>query len=280
MPTPFILVATWDDGLFSVTGKTVRQELADQSIRSLVADGRGGVLAIVGGHSLCRRSSYGQWTAIAKSEFGLSCCVPIGNIVFVGTDDARILRVDPDGAQQCLTGFDAVAGREGWYAGSAIIDGKLMGPPLGIRSMAATCDGAALLANVHVGGVPRSTDSGLTWRPTIDIDSDVHQVCAHPTRPDTVIAAAAVGRALVAMLERHGRSNSKDFTPIIALPLLLGATTCSWQHPPTRLRRRAQFIDVRSTATVRCSLWAEGCRSGSTASPIPTASRPGIQSPL
>jgi len=193
MPTPFILVATWDDGLFSVTGKTVRQELADQSIRSLVADGRGGVLAIVGGHSLCRRSSDGQWTAIAKSEFGLSCCVPIGNIVFVGTDDARILRVDPDGAQQCLTGFDAVAGREGWYAGSAIIDGKLMGPPLGIRSMAATCDGAALLANVHVGGVPRSTDSGLTWRPTIDIDSDVHQVFAHPTRPDTVIAAAAVG---------------------------------------------------------------------------------------
>ena len=71
-----------------------------------------------------------------------------------------------------------------------------MGPPLGIRSMAATCDGAALLANVHVGGVPRSTDAGLTWRPTIDIDSDIHQVCAHPTRPDIVIAAAAVGLCL------------------------------------------------------------------------------------
>ena len=68
-----------------------------------------------------------------------------------------------------------------------------MGPPLGIRSMAATCDGAVLLANVHVGGVPRSTDAGLTWRPTIDIDCDVHQVCAHPTRPDIVIAAAAAG---------------------------------------------------------------------------------------
>jgi photosystem II stability/assembly factor-like uncharacterized protein len=50
-----------------------------------------------------------------------------------------------------------------------------------------------LLANVHVGGIPRTTDGGLTWRPTIDIDSDVHQVCAHPTRPDVVIAAAAVG---------------------------------------------------------------------------------------
>jgi len=193
MPTPSILVATWGNGLFSVTGKMVRQELADQSIRSLVADGRGGVLAIVGGHSLCRRSSDGEWAEIVKSEFNLSCCVPIGNVVFVGTDDAHVLRVDPDGAQQRLTGFDAVAGRDKWYAGSAIIDGKRMGPPLGIRSMAATCDGAVLLANVHVGGVPRSTDSGLTWQPTIDINSDVHQVCAHPTRPDMVIAASAVG---------------------------------------------------------------------------------------
>jgi hypothetical protein len=192
-PTPSILVATWDNGLFNVTGKTVRQELANQSVRGLVGDGRGGVLAIVGGHSLCRRSSDGEWTALAKSELELSCCVPIGDVVFVGTDDARILRVDPDGALQCLTGFDAVAGRDKWYAGSAIVDGKRMGPPLGIRSMAATCDGGVLLANVHVGGIPRSTDGGLTWRPTIDIDSDVHQVCAHPTRPDIVIAAAAVG---------------------------------------------------------------------------------------
>jgi hypothetical protein len=193
VPTPSILVATWGNGLFSVTGKTVHQELADQSVRSLASDGHGSVLAIVGRHSLCRRSPDGEWTEIAHSEFELSCCVPIGKSVFVGTDDARILRVDPDGTQHYLTGFDAVAGRDRWYAGSAIVDGKRMGPPLGIRSMAATCDGAALLANVHVGGVPRSTDSGLTWRPTIDIDSDVHQVCAHPTRPDIVIAAAAVG---------------------------------------------------------------------------------------
>jgi hypothetical protein len=193
MPTPSILVATWGDGLFSITGKTVHQELAGQSVRSLVPDGHGGVLAIIDGHSLCRRSSAGEWTTIAKSELELSCCVPIGKAVFVGTDDARILRVDPDGSQQFLTSFDAVAGRDKWYAGSMIVDGKRMGPPLGIRSMAATCDGAMLLANVHVGGIPRSTDSGSTWRPTIEIDTDVHQVCTHPTRPDIVIAAAAAG---------------------------------------------------------------------------------------
>lgn len=193
MATPSILVATWGNGLFSVTGETVHQELADRSVRSLAADGHGRVLAIVGRHSLFRRSSDGEWAEIAQSEFELSCCVPVGDVVFVGTDDARILRVDPDGTQRCLMGFEAVAGRDTWYAGTAIVDGKLMGPPLGIRSMTATCDGAVLLANVHVGGVPRSTDSGLTWRPTIDIESDVHQVRAHPARPDIVIAAAAVG---------------------------------------------------------------------------------------
>src|SRR5580704_12254367 len=193
MPTPSILVATWDDGLFSVTGTTVRQELADQPVCRLAADGDGNVFAIVGGHSLYLRSCAGDWTEIAKSESDLSCCVPIGNVVFVGTDDARILRVEPDCTQHWLTGFDDVAGRDRWYAGTAIVDGKLMGPPLGIRSMAATCDGAALLANVHVGGIPRSTDAGLSWHPTIDIESDVHQVCAHPTRPDIVIAAAAAG---------------------------------------------------------------------------------------
>jgi hypothetical protein len=193
MPTPSILVATWDNGVFNVTGKMVEHELADRPVRSLTADGLGRVLAIVGGHSLYRRSSDGEWTEIAKSEFDLSCCVPIEDAVFVGTDDARILRVDLDGAQRCLTGFDAVEGRDKWYAGTAVVDGKVMGPPLGVRSMAATCDGSVLLVNVHVGGVPRSTDAGLTWQPTIDIDTDVHQVCAHPTRPDIAIAAAGAG---------------------------------------------------------------------------------------
>jgi hypothetical protein len=193
MPTPSILVATWDNGLFSVTGTRVHHELADRSVRSLVTDGRDGVLAIVDRHSFCRRSTDGEWTEIAKSEFELSCCVPVGNIVFVGTDDVQVLRVDPDGVQQRLPGFDTVEGRDRWYAGAAVIDGRLMGPPLGIRSMATTCDGAVLLANVHVGGIPRSTDAGLTWQPTIDIDSDVHQVCAHPTRPEIVAAAAGAG---------------------------------------------------------------------------------------
>lgn len=188
-----VLVATWEEGLFNVTGKIAHQELAGKSVRGLTADGRGGVLTIVDAHSLCRRSADGEWTTLAKSDFALSCCVAIGEVIFVGTDDANILRIGSDSTQQRLAGFDSVAGRESWYAGSAIVDGKVMGPPLGLRSMTATCDGTVLLANVHVGGIPRSTDGGATWRPTIAVDTDVHQVCAHPTRPNIVIAAGAAG---------------------------------------------------------------------------------------
>lgn len=104
-----------------------------------------------------------------------------------------MLRVSADGQVERLRGFEVMPGRETWYAGSALINGQLVGPPLGVRSMTATSDGATLLANVHVGGIPRSTDGGVTWQPTIDVDSDVHEVCAHPIRPSIVIAAAAMG---------------------------------------------------------------------------------------
>jgi hypothetical protein len=33
-------------------------------------------------------------------------------------------------------------------------------------------------------------DGGRTWQPTMDINSGVHEVRAHPANPDVVIAAA------------------------------------------------------------------------------------------
>jgi hypothetical protein len=178
--------------LFVVTAQSRDQELAGQPVGALAPDGRGGALAIVGGHALCRRTPGGEWSAIATSELQLACSVAVGNEIYVGTDDARVLRIRAHGSFEPLGGFDAVAGRDTWYAGSALIDGRLVGPPLGIRSMTATADGV-LLANVHVGGIPRSIDGGLTWHPTIDIDSDVHDVRADATRPHIVVAAAAIG---------------------------------------------------------------------------------------
>jgi hypothetical protein len=195
-----ILAATWSDGLFVFAGETRRQELAGHSVRALAPDQDGGALAIVDGHSLCRRSREGAWTTIATSELDLACLVVAGDAIYVGTDDARVLclslnaeRISRDGKIDQLSGFENVPGRHTWYAGSALIDGKVVGPPLGVRSLTATSDGAALLANVHVGGIPRSADGGVTWQPTIDVESDVHEVCAHPFDPRTVIAAAAVG---------------------------------------------------------------------------------------
>jgi hypothetical protein len=149
--TPTVLVATWRNGLFVVGGEIRGHELDDQSVRTLAPDGHGGALAIVNGRSLRRRSPGGVWSTIATTEWDLACCVAVGDIIYVGTDDARVLRVGANGELEPLRGFDAVAGRETWYAGSAVINGQRFGPPLGIRSITASPDGA-LLANVHVGG--------------------------------------------------------------------------------------------------------------------------------
>jgi hypothetical protein len=95
-----------------------------------------------------------------------------------------MVRIGANGKAERLNGFDSVPGRSEWFAG---------GPPLGVRSLTATADGAAILAAVHVGGIPRSSERGESWTPTIPIGHDVHEVRAHPSLPNTVAAAAAVG---------------------------------------------------------------------------------------
>ena len=192
MTTSTVLTATWGDGVFVISGENRHHELAGHPVHALAPDGHGGALAIVSGHSLRRRTSDGHWMTIATGEFQLACCAAVGDLIYVGTDDARVLRVSGGSVEQ-LRGFDDVAGRDEWFAGSAVINGQRVGPPLGIRSMTATVDGRVLLANVHVGGIPRSTDGGATWHPTIDIFTDVHEVCAHPTEPHIAIAAAGAG---------------------------------------------------------------------------------------
>ncbi len=191
--TPTILVATWRDGVFAFTGETGQRELVGQSVRTLARDAQGRALAIVDGHLLCRRAHNGEWSTIMHSDHQLACAVAVGDIVYVGTDDARVLRVRVTGEIDQLGSFDCVSGRDTWYAGSTIVDGQRVGPPLGIRSITATSNGTVLLANVHVGGIPRSTDGGMTWQSTIDVDSDVHEVVAHPLDERVVIAAAATG---------------------------------------------------------------------------------------
>jgi hypothetical protein len=191
--TPTILVATWADGLFTFTGETSRHEFAGRQVRSLAPIGHGEVLAIVDDRSLYRRTQRGEWSTIATSELQLSCAVAVGETIYVGTDDARILRVSGTSEMCELEGFNSVPGRDAWYAGGALIDGQFVGPPLGVRSITTTSNGDVLLANVHIGGIPRSVNGGRAWQPTIDIGNDVHQVVAHPIDPNIVLAAAATG---------------------------------------------------------------------------------------
>jgi len=186
-------VATWGDGLFAFTGEARRQEIANQPVRGLAPDGHGGALVIVGGHMLRRRAPNGEWITVATSEFELACCMAVGDVIYVGTDDARMLRLSKDAKLEPLESFDNVAGRDTWYAGSAIVNGQRVGPPLGIRSVAADSAGTVLFANVHVGGIPRSRDGGKTWQPTIDINSDVHEVRVHQADPRIIVAATAIG---------------------------------------------------------------------------------------
>jgi hypothetical protein len=186
------MVSSWSDGVAVLQSGAIHRVFAGRLVCGLAPDGKGGAYALVDSGSLHAWSVDQGWRELAACEAPLRCCVRLGERVLVGTDDARLLEF-ADGAWTPLAGFESTPGRESWYAGAALIDGRLVGPPLGVRSIAATCDGGAVLANVHVGGIPRSTDSGGSWRPTIDIDADVHQVAAHPSRPEIVVAAAAAG---------------------------------------------------------------------------------------
>jgi hypothetical protein len=169
-----VLVGT-ADGLFVDR----RHEITGDRVRWL-ARGAGSWWAIAG-KTLVRRDG-DEWYQIASVE-GLTCVQPVNDAAVAGTAAAHLLRVS-SGELEPLLAFDDVQGRDEWHAvGSR--------EPY-VRSLTATADGV-LLANVHVGGIPRSTDDGATWKPTIDVDADVHQVRAHPERPELVVAAAAVG---------------------------------------------------------------------------------------
>ena len=101
----------------------------------------------------------------------------------VGTEGAHLLRLGPTGLTR-IDAFETMPGRDDWYT-------PWGGPPE-VRSLACTADNV-LLANMHVGGIARSDDSGRTWSPTMDIQFDVHQVRSIWGRGDLVVAAAGVG---------------------------------------------------------------------------------------
>jgi len=179
-----VLVTTVDGyHIFTSSGKQLRS-LEGHRVDCFTPGPDGTFLAIIDRHEVWSHGRDGEWTPLAKSEATLTAVIAAGDAVYAGTNDARVLRLAPSGALEPLAGFDAVGGRDEWHQ---------VGSPLQVRTMTATCDGAVVLANVHVGGIPRSVDGGASWHATIAVDDDVHQVLAHPTRPEIVVAAASVG---------------------------------------------------------------------------------------
>ena len=183
-----LLIGT-GEGLFALAGGEPHldasfgaREVAALAVRDGVA------WAVAGGNAIARREPDGTWTDVARSELDLACLAPTSHGVLAGTQEAHLLRlVGDDGTLAPVEAFETVDGRETWFT-------PWGGPPA-VRSIAQDLAGR-LHANVHVGGIPRSLDAGERWVPTIDIDADVHQVVAHPTQPDVVLAAGAVGLAV------------------------------------------------------------------------------------
>lgn len=160
-------------------------ELAGRRVWTLAPAPDGGCLAVVDEKEIWRREAGGAWCRVSSTGISLQSVLSVGDAIFAGgMDEAVLLRLSANGEAERLKGFDHVPGRHEWIG---------HGPPLGVRGLAATVDEAVVLAAVHVGGIPRSEDRGETWAPTIPVLFDVHEVRAHPSLSNIVVAAAAVG---------------------------------------------------------------------------------------
>jgi hypothetical protein len=181
---PTILVGT-DDGI-RAAGEGGEARFRGRAVDA-VASGDGAVWAVVDGHEVWRADRAGEGRPAAPPGRRQPKRLPFasGGAVLAGTAEAHLLRLEA-GELRPLESFDQVEGRDGWYT-------PWGGPP-DVRSLAVGADGA-LWVNVHVGGIPASRDGGRTWRPTIDVDADVHQVASHPDDPGRVLAATARGLA-------------------------------------------------------------------------------------
>ena len=178
-----VLVAT-SDGYHVFTSSGEHQtNLSGHELQTLVPGPDGTWIAIVDRREVWQHHADETWITLAVADVDLSSLLTVGGAVFAGTYEARLLRLDVD-KLVAVESFDRITNRDEWHQ---------VGPALNVRSMTATCDEQVLLANVHVGGIQRSSDRGETWEPTIEVDHDVHEVRAHPSDPSVVMAAAAVG---------------------------------------------------------------------------------------
>jgi hypothetical protein len=177
-----ILVGT-DKGLLELS---LRGSPGDGAFagREVTALGRAGAetWAVLDGAEVWRRTG-GVWSRQATVEGVTARCIADTRMgVLVGTSEAHLFRIVASDVER-VEPFELVDGRDRWHT-------PWGGPP-DTRSISEGDD--ALFANVHVGGIVRTTDDGMTWEPTIDIAFDVHEVWAGQ---GAVFAACARGLAV------------------------------------------------------------------------------------
>jgi hypothetical protein len=179
---PVLLIGT-RDGVVDLEGVG---SLAGRRAGPFTTGSAGGdrVLGLVDGTSVVRRDG-SDWREVARLAERGTCLAASDGTLFVGTVGAHVDVVDAETARlERSDAFESAPTRGEWHTP--------WGGPADTRSITVTADGT-VLANVHVGGILRSTDDGASWKPTIDLHSDVHQVLAHPRVPGVALAAAAVG---------------------------------------------------------------------------------------
>lgn len=185
---PFVLVAA-DDGLHHSSRPA--GHLAGRSVTAVTATDPNEAWALVDGTDLVRITPDGT-EEVAHLTDGRGLCIHVRRgTVFVGGKDARLWRLD-GGDLVRVASFDEAPTRDQW--------GTPWGGPPDVFSMASHAD--ALYVSVHVGGILHSDDDGQTWRATIDLHDDVHQVAVD----DAGTVWAATGRRGLARSSDRGRT--------------------------------------------------------------------------
>lgn len=185
---PSVLVAT-NRGLYEA-GEVEPVAFAGRHVAGIAVDGDE-AHALVERHEIWRTAVSGgrideaSWEKVARVEHQAVSLCRTPDALYVGTEEAHLLRVADDGTVSELQSFEEAPGRDSWFT-------PWGGPPA-TRAIDAAPDGD-LFANVHVGGILRSTDDGESWQQTIDIRTDVHQVLFHAPS-DVVFAPSASGFA-------------------------------------------------------------------------------------
>ncbi|MFN8026162.1 MAG: hypothetical protein U0W40_07350 [Acidimicrobiia bacterium] len=230
-----VLVATTDGyHIFTSKGQHLTS-LEGKALTAFAPGPDGNWLGVVDWHGLWQHAPDGTWTALATADVGLTWPLAVGDDVLVGTADARVLRLT-DGELVPLPGFDTAPGRDEWHQ---------VGSPLCVRSMTATADGGTILANVHVGGIPRAPPTGASPGSPPSRSTTTSTRCRR-TRPIPASWSRRrrSGCAAAPTAAPRGRRPPKECTRRTHGPSCSSVTTCSSACPTVPSPRAARSIAV------------------------------------